>query len=107
MKMTRYQNIAGRETAESERDYRFILYKDYRIVYLLLSLTAELSFPPQTKITLFQIIFIGVNTDQKQAAVTIILQQVGCLPIPIALYCIQLEDHSLMPMQCQSNILQM
>lgn len=47
MKMTRYQNIAGRETAESETDYRFILYKDYRIVYLLLSLTAELSFPPK------------------------------------------------------------
>lgn len=42
-----WDDIAGRETAESERDYRFILYKDYRIVYLLLSLTAELSFPPK------------------------------------------------------------
>lgn len=42
-----WDDIAGRETAESETDYRFILYKDYRIVYLLLSLTAELSFPPK------------------------------------------------------------
>lgn len=42
-----WDDIADRETTESGRDYRFILYKEYRIVYLLMYLTAELSFPPK------------------------------------------------------------